>query len=208
VYNLEIKQIRIGLDNFCYVIYSEKENKAAIVDPGLEPEKSIDFIKNNNLILDFIIITHYHSDHSFGLSSIKTFFTKAKSIASIEDGKKIDDEIDIFINDGGELTLGEINLKFILTPGHTPGGICIIVDDKAIITGDTLFIGDCGRTDLPGGDIYVMYNTLQNIIKNLSDDLIVFPGHDYGDKAFDSLGHQKKVNKTLNVKNFHDFSKI
>ena len=185
-----------------------KTKKTAIVDPGLEPEKSIDFIKNNNLILDFIIITHYHSDHSFGLSSIKNFFPKAKSIASIEDGKKIDDEIDIFINDGEVLKFGEIKLKFILTPGHTRGGICIIVDDKAIITGDTLFIGDCGRTDLPGGDLYVMYDTLQNIINNLSDDLIVYPGHDYGDKAFDTLGHQKKVNKTLNVKNFHDFSKI
>ena len=205
---MEIKQIRIGSDNFSYIIYSKKNNLAAIVDPGFEPEKAIDFIKNNNLTLFYIIITHYHSDHSYGINTVKNYNPKAKVIASKEDGEQIDVDIDIFVNDGDKLKLDEINLEFILTPGHTPGGICIIVDDKAILTGDTLFIGDCGRTDLPGGDLYIMYNTLKNKIMKLSDNLIVYPGHDYGDKPYDILGNQKKVNKTLNAKNFDDFSKI
>ncbi len=129
-------------------------------------------------------------------------------IASKLDGEKIDTNIDIFVHDGDILKLSEIELKFLLTPGHTMGGICIIVDNRAILTGDTLFIGDCGRTDLPGGDLYEMYETLQNKIMVLPDDLIVYPGHDYGDKLYDTLGNQKKINKTLNVKNFDDFSKI
>lgn len=205
---MKIKQIKVGSDNFCYIVYSEKQKFAAVIDPGFEPDKSINFIKKNNLNLLYIILTHYHSDHSFGLKNIKNQYPQAKIISSKSDGEKLNEEIDIFVNDKDKLKLGEIDLEFILTPGHTPGGICIIVDNRAIFTGDTLFIGDCGRTDLPGGDIYVMYNTLKNKINSLSDNLIVYPGHDYGDKPFDSLGNQKKVNKTLNAKNFDEFLKI
>ena len=206
--DLELKQIRVGADNFCYVIYSKKNNLAAIVDPGFEPEKSINFIIKNNLTLYYIIITHNHSDHSYGISSVKKIFPKAKLISSELDGEKMDNNIDIYVNDGFKLKLGNINLEFILTPGHTPGGICIIIDNKVILTGDTLFIGDCGRADLPGGDLHIMYSTLKNKIMLLSGSLIVYPGHDYGNKPYDTLGNQKKVNKTLNVKNFEDFSKI
>ncbi|MCK5258369.1 MAG: MBL fold metallo-hydrolase, partial [Thermoplasmatales archaeon] len=83
-----------------------------------------------------------------------------------------------------------------------------IVDNEALITGDTLFIGDCGRTDLPGGDLVQMYRTLNEKIMSLPDHLIVYPGHDYGDKPFDTLGNQKRTNKTLLSKNLNDFSKI
>ncbi len=191
MFYLELKQIRIGSDNFSYIIYSKKNNLAAIVDPGFEPEKTIKFIINNNLTLIYIIITHHHSDHSYGLNSVKKYYPKVKVIASKEDEEKIDVDIDIFVNDGDKLKIDEINLEFILTPGHTPGGICIIVDDKVILTGDTLFIGDCGRTDLPGGDLHIMYYTLKNKIMTLSDSLIVYPGHDYGDKPYDILGNLK-----------------
>jgi glyoxylase-like metal-dependent hydrolase (beta-lactamase superfamily II) len=210
VFILNLKQIKIGSDNFCYVIYlNEKNNNlAAVVDPGFEPEKVINFIEKNNLTLYYIIITHYHSDHSHGVYFLKKEFPDAKIIASKIDGEKIDTYIDLFVNDGDILNLGGIKLEFLLTPGHTLGGICIIIDDKALLTGDTLFIGDCGRTDLPGGDLYEMYKTLKNKIMSLSDKLIVYPGHDYGNKMYDTLGNQKKINKTLNVKNFDDFSKL
>lgn len=97
---------------------------------------------------------------------------------------------------------------FLLTPGHTPGSICILVNNEAIITGDTLFIGDCGRTDLPGGNLTQMYNTLHYKIKSLPDHLIVYPGHNYGNKPFDTLGNQKLTNKTLVVKNLEEFSRL
>ena len=106
------------------------------------------------------------------------------------------------------MKVGDVNLRFILTPGHTKGGICIIVDNEAILTGDTLFIGDCGRTDLPGGSFEQMFKTLQEKIKPLPDNLIVFPGHDYGNKPFDILGNQKRTNKTLIARNLEEFSKI
>jgi len=139
---------------------------------------------------------------------IKKSIPSLKIVASESDGAKLNIGVDVIISDGDQLKLGKVNLKFILTPGHTPGGICIIVDNEALLTGDTLFIGDCGRTDLPGGDLTQMYNSLNEKIKSLPDNLIVYPGHDYGDKPFDTLGNQKRTNKTLLAKNLNDFSKI
>jgi glyoxylase-like metal-dependent hydrolase (beta-lactamase superfamily II) len=203
---LELKQTRIGVDNFSYIIYSKKN--AIIIDPGFEPKKIIDFIKSHDLTIKYIIVTHHHSDHTYGINILKSEYPNSQIVASKNDGIKIDANTEILVNDGDELKLDDIYLSFILTPGHTPGGICIIVNDSALLTGDTLFIGDCGRTDLPGGNLRTMYNTLHNIIMKLPDYLIVYPGHDYGDKPFDTLGNQKRFNKTLNVKNFEDFSKI
>jgi len=115
---------------------------------------------------------------------------------------------DVIVSDGSQLKVGNIVLSFLLTPGHTPGGICIIVDGEAMLTGDTLFIGDCGRTDLPGGSLEEMFQTLQTKIMSLSDELLVYPGHDYGEKPFDTLGNQKRTNKTLRARSLKEFSQI
>jgi glyoxylase-like metal-dependent hydrolase (beta-lactamase superfamily II) len=158
--------------------------------------------------VNYIIITHYHHDHSNDTHRVKKLFPLSKIIASESDGARLDVTVDIIVKDGDKLKVGDISLDFILTPGHTQGGISIIVDNEAILTGDTLFIGDCGRTDLPGGNLKQMFKTLQEKIKSLPDYLIVLPGHDYGAKPFDTLGNQKKTNKTLLAKNLEEFSKI
>jgi glyoxylase-like metal-dependent hydrolase (beta-lactamase superfamily II) len=143
---LELKQTRIGVDNFSYIIYSKKN--AIIIDPGFEPKKIIDFIKSHDLTIKYIIVTHHHSDHTYGINILKNEYPNSRIVASKDDGIKIDANTEILVDDGDELKLDDIYLSFILTPGHTPGGICIIVNDSALLTGDTLFIGDCGRTDL------------------------------------------------------------
>ena len=203
-----IEQFKVGADNFSYVIYNIVTKEATIVDPSYDASKAINFIKQNNLNLKYIIITHYHFDHSKDIVSVKKAISSAKIVASELDGKKLNEKVDIFVTDGKKLSLGDIVLQFILTPGHTPGGICILVDNKAIITGDTLFIGDCGRTDLQGGNINQMFKSLQEKIKPLPDYVIVYPGHDYGEKPFDTLGNQKRKNKTLLAKNIEEFLKI
>jgi glyoxylase-like metal-dependent hydrolase (beta-lactamase superfamily II) len=203
-----IEQIRIGHDNFCYVIYCPIHKKAVIVDPGFDTTKSLRFITANDLILEYIILTHYHNDHSAETKHLKKVIPSCKIVASKEDGQKLPIKPDIFVYDKSQLKVGNILLSFLLTPGHSPGGICIIVDEKAILTGDTLFIGDCGRTDLPGGNLAQMYASLHEKIMHLPDELIVYPGHDYGEKPFDSLGNQKRVNKTLLAKNLMEFSMI
>jgi glyoxylase-like metal-dependent hydrolase (beta-lactamase superfamily II) len=187
------------------VIICPNKKEAAIVDPGFDAKKSLYLIFLNNLKLRYIILTHYHSDHTADVDRLKREVPSAKIVSSIEDGKYF--EVDTFVSDGDNIKVGNINLKFILTPGHTPGGICIIVDSIAIITGDTLFIGDCGRCDLSGGNFSQMFESLQKI-KKLPGELIVYPGHDYGSKQFDTLDNQKKINKTLLAKSIYEFSEI
>lgn len=203
-----IEQIRVGFDNFSYIIYCPIKSKAAIVDTGYNASKTLEYISSKNLELEYIINTHYHSDHTSENKRVKNLYPLAKIVSSKPDETKIGMKVDIIVSDGDRLKLGEVYLDFILTPGHTPGGICIIVDNEALLTGDTLFIGDCGRTDLSGGDLIQMYKTLNEKIMPLPDHLIVYPGHDYGNKPFDTLGNQKQTNKTLLAKNLNEFSKI
>jgi glyoxylase-like metal-dependent hydrolase (beta-lactamase superfamily II) len=203
-----LEQIRVGADNFCYVIYCPLHKKAAIVDPGFDTTKALQVLGAQNLQLDYVILTHYHSDHSAEAKHLKKNNPLAQIVASKEDGQKLSIRPDVVVSDKSQLHVGNIVLSFLLTPGHTPGGICIIVDGNAVLTGDTLFIGDCGRTDLPGGSPEMMFQTLQEKILSLPDDLIVYPGHDYGEKPFDSLGNQKRTNKTLCAKNLKEFSMI
>jgi len=205
---LAIKQIKIGFDNFSYVIYCPINKKAAIVDPGFDATKTLQFIKSNKLTLEYILITHYHSDHSSDSKRVKSLFPQAKIVSSEVDGEKLTIKPDIVVSDKSQLKIGEIVVDFLVTPGHTPGGICIIVDNEALLTGDTLFIGDCGRTDLPGGNLAQMYTSLHEKIMILPDEMIVYPGHDYGEKPFDSLGNQKRTNKTLKAKTLKEFSTI
>ena len=205
---MTIKQIKVGFDNFSYIIYCKRTNKASIVDPGYNPSKLLEVVSYNNLKLEYIIATHYHSDHTSGIQKIKNSSSSSKVVASELDGPKLDVKVDIKVADLSRLKLGDVDLVFILTPGHTPGSICVIVDNEALLTGDTLFIGDCGRTDLPGGNLVQMFRSLQEKIMRLPDHLIVYPGHDYGDKPFDILGNQKHKNKTLLAKNLDDFSRI
>ena len=205
---MAVKQLKAGFDNFSYVIYCSNKKECAIVDPSYDSANVINFLSENNFILKYIILTHYHSDHTGDTKKIKKLYPSSETVASKSDGEKMDFSINIFVSDEDKIEVGDVTLNFILTPGHTQGGICIIVDNEAIITGDTLFIGDCGRTDLPGGSFEQMFYTLQEKIKPLPDNLIVYPGHDYGPKPFDTLGNQKKTNKVLLVRNLEEFSKI
>jgi len=194
------------MDNFSYIIYCQKTKSAALVDPSFDAAKALEFITEDKLKLLYLINTHHHSDHTGDNQSVINSQSCELIISSLANPrfsfgnvrKVIDSEI---------LSIGEANLKFIHTPGHTQDGICIIVNDEALITGDTLFIGDCGRCDLPGSNIAKMFESLQKI-KSLPDHLIVYPGHDYGDKPYDTLGSQKRINKTLLAKTLGEFSKI
>ena len=188
---MAIEQIKIGFDNFCYVIYCKITKNAAIIDPGYDPSKILKFITSKKLILKYIILTHHHTDHTNECFILKKTYPTLKVIISKIESKYTKIPIDIKVKDNQRLNLGKISLKFILTPGHTPGSICIIVDNKAILTGDTLFIGDCGRIELPGGNLNQMYYSLMEKIMKLPDDLILYPGHDYGQIPYDTLGNQK-----------------
>ncbi len=205
---MPIKQLRVGYDNFSYIIYSKQQGTAAVVDPGYDAKKLLGFISTNKLILEYLILTHYHHDHTGECKTIKGQIPTVKIIASEKDAGHLSVKPDIVVTNGSQIKLGAVTLDFLLTPGHTPGGICVIVDNEALLTGDTLFIGDCGRTDLPGGNVEEMFHSLHEKIMKLPDELVVYPGHDYGEAPFDTLGHQKASNKTLLARNLEEFSLI
>ena len=204
---MPIEQIKVGFDNFSYIIYDMISKESAVVDPGFDINIQVDFLKEKKLVLKYIINTHHHKDHTLKCYKLKKMYPKAKIIVSEIHIKKINIKSKIKVSENSKLQIGRIQLKFLLTPGHTQDSLCIIIDNKAIITGDTLFIDNCGRADLPGGNIHDLFNSLQRI-KQLSDNIIIYPGHDYGSKLFDSLGNQKKTNITLLARNLDDFSKI
>jgi glyoxylase-like metal-dependent hydrolase (beta-lactamase superfamily II) len=112
---------------------------------------------------------------------------------------------DIKVNDGDTLHVGNIPLKIIYTPGHTPDSICLLVEGKKLLTGDTLFVGECGRTDLPGGNSRDIYHSLFNRLLKLSDDVEVYPGHDYGAKPFSTLGEERRSNYVLQPRSVEEF---
>jgi len=151
--------------------------------------------------LKFVINTHNHRDHTASNDSVKKAYGSKIISFNIEPG------IDISITHEEILSLGNVMVKFLHTPGHTSGDICILADEKYLLTGDTLFIGDCGRTDLPNGSNKQMFASLQ-MIKSLPDELIIYPGHDYGPRPYDTLKNQKLTNKTLLAASIEDFSKI
>ena len=193
-------QIPLGpMKNLAYIISDNETKKTAIVDPAWEIEKILDITKRNNLNIIYIINTHSHSDHISGNEEIIKQ-TNAKLISYYKSPRKPD----IPVSENDEITLGKTKMKFIHTPGHCPDSICIIIGNK-ILTGDTLFVGDCGRIDLPGGNIDELYTSLFTKIYKLDDKLEVYPGHDYGEKPFSTIEYEKKHNYVLEPRNLNEF---
>ena len=161
--------------NFTYVIVDEKNNDSIIVDPSWNLEIIFEYLKKNSLSNKYILNTHSHFDHIFGNEQVKGI-TGAKVIQH----KLSPLEKDIEIDDGEIIEFGDSKIKIIHTPGHSKDSICLIIDDKVMITGDTVFVGSCGRLDLPGGNPYEMFNSIYGKLVNLDGNLTILPGHHYG----------------------------
>jgi len=119
-------------------------------------------------------------------------------------------ESDLARKRGGDaIELGGIRVRFLHTPGHTPGSQCFLVEEAGqpgrLVSGDTLFLGSCGRVDLPGADPAAMYRSLNETLKRLPDETLLYPGHHYSAKPFDTLGHEKRTNPFLRVASLDQF---
>jgi glyoxylase-like metal-dependent hydrolase (beta-lactamase superfamily II) len=197
------KQIQQHGDNFSYVIADENTKQAAVVDSSFNAGAIIQIIKAEKFNLKYIINTHGHSDHTAGNHELKSIFG-AKIVAH----KLSKVNFDVAVEDEEVLTVGNVPIKVIYTPGHTLDGICLVVDNKKLLTGDTLFVGECGRTDFSGGSPKSLYNSLFNKLSRLNDNLEVYPGHDYGLKPSSTIGEEKKSNYTLQPRSLDDFVKF
>jgi glyoxylase-like metal-dependent hydrolase (beta-lactamase superfamily II) len=112
---------------------------------------------------------------------------------------------DVAVDDGDIIRLGNVPIKVIHTPGHTPDSICLLVDNKKLLTGDTLFVGECGRIDMAGGNSRNMYDSLFNKLLRLNDAVEVYPGHDYGSKPCSTIGEERRSNYTLQPRSLAEF---
>jgi glyoxylase-like metal-dependent hydrolase (beta-lactamase superfamily II) len=194
------KQIQKHGDNFSYIIGDETTKEAAVVDSSFNAGEIIRILKAENLALKYIINTHNHSDHTAGNSELRSMFNAkivAHSLSRIN--------ADVKVDDGDIIHVGRIPVKTIFTPGHTPDGICLLADGQKLLTGDTLFVGECGRTDMPGGNSKNMYHSLFNKILKLKDSVEVYPGHDYGLRPYSTIGDEKRSNYTLEPRSLAEF---
>ena len=194
------RQVKNLGDNFSYIVADDDSREAAVVDSSYNADEIAVILKSKNFKLKYIINTHGHSDHTAGNAELRAEFG-GQTVAN-ESSKPTPD---VAVADGEIIVIGVIRIKVIHTPGHTQDSICLLVDDKLLLTGDTLFVGECGRTDLPGGDSTSMYDSLFNKVLMLEDNVKVYPGHDYGSKPYSTIGEERVSNYTLKPRSLTNF---
>lgn len=192
---LKVLKLNTGLGDAtnCYIVADKKTKEAFIIDPGGEAEKIIEMVNILKVNVKYIILTHCHGDHTGALAEIKEKLG-GKILIHRDDAEGIYNEdinlsyyigmdnpeleADSRLDDKDKIHLGDVEFEIIHTPGHTKGGICIYCREyKMIFTGDTLFRGTWGRTDLPTGNFEDIISSITNKIMVLPEDTIVYPGH-------------------------------
>jgi hydroxyacylglutathione hydrolase len=198
---LKVEQFLVGeMANFTYLLVDEINNSCIIVDPSWDLEVIFEYLKKNNLQTKFIINTHSHFDHTTGNEKVSKL-TGAK-IMQHKNSALYKDKI---LEDGDRIEFGSSTIDVVYTPGHSKDSICLIVDDKMILTGDTIFVGSCGRLDLPGGSASEMFESIYGKLSNVDEKLIVFPGHHYGSKKTSTIKDEKLNNFVFKFKNKEEF---
>ncbi|MDR0999829.1 MAG: MBL fold metallo-hydrolase [Clostridiales bacterium] len=180
-------------DQNCYCCFDQSTKEGVVIDPGLNHEGIVSFIRGEEIKIKYILLTHAHFDHISGASEIKDY-TNAPIVGHPSDaeilydpklnlsggsyGSEISLSFDYLVSDGDVIAASGIELKVVATPGHTPGGLCFYSpQDSMIFTGDTLFWESVGRTDLPLGDGRLLTRSIKEKLLTLPGDTIVYPGH-------------------------------
>jgi hydroxyacylglutathione hydrolase len=199
--NPTILQIPVGqMANFTYIIADEESGYAAIIDPSWDLDDVFHALKKNGWRAKYVINTHTHFDHVLGNDQVAEV-TGAKIVQH----KNSQLEKDVVVSDGDVIEIGSVRLRVIHTPGHSKDSMCLLLDGQLIFTGDTLFVGNCGRTDLPGSDPAEMYHSLFDRLGKLDEKLVVYPGHNYGSAPTSTLGQEKKTNHVLQTRSKQEF---
>lgn len=197
---MKVHQIPVGgMQNFSYIVEDEETDSAIIIDPSWDLDELEAVIRRHNLAVRYIVNTHHHFDHTLGNHAMAV-----STGAPVVQHKASELEHDISVSDGDVIEFGSSSLKVVHTPGHSKDSICLIGDGK-IFSGDTLFVGSCGRVDLPGGDAGQMYESLSEILHGMDDALILYPGHDYGRSATSTLGAEKRTNMVMQKRTREQF---
>jgi glyoxylase-like metal-dependent hydrolase (beta-lactamase superfamily II) len=209
-----IQQVETGLmRNFNYLIGDPATHECAYVDPAWEVDRLLKIAKEDGFKITKILLTHNHFDHIEGVEAVVAA-TGAEVFINKNDDRPLKKGAGklIPLTNGQELKVGNLIVTALNTPGHTPGSTCYLVkapDDPLVhlFTGDTLFQGNCGRSDLPGGDPKVLFKSLGEL-KQLDPATKIYPGHDYGVMPVTTIGYEKQHNPTLKARTFEDFDRL
>ena len=215
---LILEQIQIGpMENFTYLLGCKRTREVAIVDPAWDIARLIDIISEKDYVLKAALITHYHPDHcggSFGKNNVpgvaellEQYSIRVYSNKLEADGLKkvtgISNTDMVKVASGDTLKIGDVEVQFLHTPGHTPGSQCFRIK-KTLVSGDTLFINGCGRVDLPGSNIDDMYHSLQKLA-SLPQDTLLLPGHNYGHIPHATMEETIKHNPYMRISSLENW---
>lgn len=190
------------MQNLTYVIVDEETNKGIVLDPAWDLDRITKIINENNIKIELIVNTHHHYDHTLGNEELV-------KILKVPIAQHTESELahDRELHDGDIIEFGKSSLQVRHTPGHSVDSISLIGDSK-IFTGDTLFVGGCGRIDFPGGSARVLYKSLFDVFIKLDDNMVIYPGHDYGTTPTATMAQEKRTNPYLKPRSEEEFVSI
>jgi hydroxyacylglutathione hydrolase len=215
-----LRQLELGpMANFVYIIGCKETREAAVVDPAWDIPEILRIADELQLKIRHLLVTHAHRDHINGLAELiekagaqayinkeesgpLQDFARAATLSGGQPGNYVNNYQRV--SDGDEIRVGNLTVRCLHTPGHTPGSQCFLVED-CLFTGDTLFVRECGRVDLPGSDPERMWWSLNHKLKLLADEISVFPGHNYADRPTSTIGEEKRNNPYMRCATVQQF---
>jgi hydroxyacylglutathione hydrolase len=206
-----IRQIEVGnFSIFSYLVADEQAKEGLFIDPSDDHDELLKEAKAHDLTIKYIVNTHSHIDHSMGnremarRTGAKVIIHEADAAGLLDTspdilrmfGAEKPPPADLLVRDGELIQVGNVALKVIHTPGHTPGGMCLYIEGM-IFTGDTLFVGSVGRTDFPGGSYAELERSVRTRLYTLPGDTVVFPGHNYGMSPTSTIQQERRTNAVI-----------
>ena len=216
------KQLEIGpMQNFVYLLGDPTTHEAAVVDAAWDVDTIVRTAEADGYRITKDLVTHFHPDHLGGDLMGHSIRGAAELVAKVPAKIYIHkaelpfvhrltglSQSDLVPVEGGdEVAIGNLKVKLLHTAGHTPGSQCFLVGD-ALVSGDTLFIGSCGRVDLPGSNPEDMYRSLTQVLAALPDETLLYPGHNYADRPRSTLGDEKQTNMMMRFRSLGDFLSV
>jgi len=222
--DLYFRQEAVGdMANFAYLVGSRSTREAVIVDPAWSVDALLDRAEADGMKIVGALVTHYHPDHCGGslwghsIEGVSRLLARNPVPIHVNEHEAAGVQKvtgaspgDLARHAGGDVVaLGPVRVRLLHTPGHTPGSQCFLVEEEghpgALVSGDTLFLGSCGRVDLPGSDPEAMYHSLNGTLRQLPDETLLFPGHLYSADPYSTMGEQKRRNPFLRVGTLEQF---